>query len=241
MVHTSTPDNAPWTAQGDEKRETVKALFSDIAPTYDLCNSLMSFRLHHRWRAYAVSLLQLRPGDCVLDLCSGTGDFVRPLRRAVGGDGVILGADFCEPMLQQAKSRKPSLLVLSDACRIPIRGGSLDAVTVGWGIRNVADVDLALREIARVLKPGGRFASIDMARPRNRLTGAVSEWLFNCGVPILGAMFGKRKAYTYLPRTTASFRTREDLRLSMNNAGFRDVQYRDLFFGNICVHWGVRA
>jgi demethylmenaquinone methyltransferase/2-methoxy-6-polyprenyl-1,4-benzoquinol methylase len=234
-------EGAPWTAEGQEKRAAVRDMFAEIAPTYDVCNALMSFSLHHRWRAYAVRLLNLQPGSRALDVCCGTGDFLQPLRKAVGQNGRIVGVDFCLPMLDIASDKKlANGLALGDACKLPVRGASVDAVTVGWGIRNVPDIDAAHQEIARVLKPGGRFVSIDMARPRNGMVGAMSEWLFQHGVPLLGRLFGKTKAYTYLPKSTQRFSTREELKGSMERAGFRDVRYKDLFFGNICIHWGQK-
>jgi demethylmenaquinone methyltransferase/2-methoxy-6-polyprenyl-1,4-benzoquinol methylase len=146
-------------------------------------------------------------------------------------------------MLQQAqsKTRNPKSkidLALADACVLPIRSDSFDGITVGWGIRNVPDIDAAHMEIARALKPGGRFVSLDMARPRNAAVRAVSEFVFNTLVPRLGSIFGKTEAYTYLPKSTQRFWTREQLEASMSRAGLVEVGHRDLFFGNICLHFG---
>jgi demethylmenaquinone methyltransferase/2-methoxy-6-polyprenyl-1,4-benzoquinol methylase len=216
-------------------------MFAEIAPTYDLCNSLMSMNLHHRWRKLAASKLQLKPGFSALDVCCGTGDFIAPLRKGVGPGGKVYASDFCLPMLQRAKDKSANGLALADACRLPYTGGIMDAISVGWGIRNVPDIDGAHREIARVLKVGGRFVSLDMARPRNSFIRTTSEWIFNAMIPFLGTLFRKKKAYTYLPKSTAKFKTREELKESMEKAGFTDVGYRDLFFGNICIHWGQKA
>jgi len=240
MVHANSADQAPWTAEGQEKRAAVQSMFAEIAPTYDLCNALMSLSLHKRWRAWAARRLELKPGSKTLDMCSGTGDFLKPLRRAVGVEGMVIGADFCLPMLERATDKGASGLLLADAGRIPLAAGAFDAVSVGWGIRNVPDVDLAHQEIARVLVSGGRFVSLDMARPQNHLVRSYSEWAFNHLVPILGALFRKRKAYTYLPKSTASFKSREELKASMLRAGFAEVGWKDFFFGNICVHWGTK-
>lgn len=230
---------AVWQAEGGQKRAAVQQMFADIAPTYDLLNSLMCFRLHHRWRRFAVSRLQLKSGARALDVCCGTGDFMRPLREAVGPAGTVAGVDFCLPMLSMAQKKAiPGGLALGDACSLPVQGSQFDAVSVGWGIRNVPDIDAAHRELFRVLKPGGRFVSLDMARPRNPLFRAASEWTFHTLVPFLGRLFGKTEAYTYLPKSTERFKSREDLAASMTSAGFTEVGHRDLFFGNICVHWG---
>lgn len=241
MVQANSADQTPWAAEGQEKRVAVQNMFAEIAPTYDLCNSIMSFSNHRRWRSWAASQLQLQPGDKALDLCSGTGDFIPPLRKAVGENGIVIGADFCLPMLERAAGKPAIGLVLADAGCIPLGKEVFDGVSVGWGIRNVPDADLAHKEIARVLKRGGRFVSVDMARPRNTFLRTASEWIFNHMVPVLGTLFKKRKAYTYLPKSTAKFKSREELKTSMESAGFVNVGWRDFFFGNICVHWGTKA
>lgn len=241
MAATRPQPVAPWTADGTDKRTAVRDMFGEIAPTYDLCNSLMSLRRHRAWRALAVRALGVSPGDRVADVCCGTGDFFAPLRKAVGPNGTVVGVDFCLPML--ALAGKKDILAgraLGDACALPLRSGSVQAVSVGWGIRNVPDIDVAHREIHRVLKPGGVFVSLDMAIPRGRVLRALSRFATLGLLPKLGALFGKREAYTYLPKSTQTFMTREQLKDSMERAGFRDVTFRDLFFGNVCLHRGVK-
>jgi demethylmenaquinone methyltransferase / 2-methoxy-6-polyprenyl-1,4-benzoquinol methylase len=236
-------DQAIWQTEGAKKRSAVQGMFAEIAPTYDLLNSVMSLRLHHRWRAYAVRKLELKANQKALDVCCGTGDFMAPLSKIVGDKGMVAGVDFCLPMLQKAVG-KPGTngdgprLSLGDACRLPVQSNAFDGVSVGWGIRNVPDIDGAHRELFRVLKPGGRFVSLDMARPRNVLIRVPSEFMTNTILPRLGALFGKTKAYTYLPKSTQSFKNRKELAASMESAGFTEVGFKDLFFGNICVHWG---
>lgn len=230
-----------WQAQGEQKRAAVQRMFGEIAPTYDRVNGLISFSLHHRWRAFAVSLLQLKPGETALDLCCGTGDFVTPLKQAVGAGGSVFGVDFCEPMLSLAHQKFPSVgFSLGDAGNLPVASERCHAVTVGWGIRNVPDIDAAHREICRVLKPKGRFVSLDMAQPQNPLLGSISKWAFNTLVPTIGRIFGRHEAYTYLPKSTERFWSRQELCDSMRRAGFAEVGWKNLFFGNICVHWGVK-
>jgi demethylmenaquinone methyltransferase/2-methoxy-6-polyprenyl-1,4-benzoquinol methylase len=141
-------------------------------------------------------------------------------------------------MLAQAKTKSTAGLALGDACLLPVATSVVDAATVGWGIRNVPDIDAAHAEIARVLCPGGRFVSIDMAQPRNPLVRAVSKLVFNTVVPRLGALFGKTEAYRYLPKSTERFSSREQLAASMERAGLTDVRFTDLFFGNLCIHYG---
>ncbi|HEY0867886.1 MAG TPA: bifunctional demethylmenaquinone methyltransferase/2-methoxy-6-polyprenyl-1,4-benzoquinol methylase UbiE [Fimbriimonas sp.] len=247
-------DEAIWQTEGARKRTAVQRMFGEIAPTYDLLNGLMSLSLHRRWRAFAVGKLALKPGARALDVCCGTGDFMVPLRKAVGSQGRVVGIDFCLPMLEVAKRKlfsppptpSPSRLqrdeegglALGDACQLPVRSGSFDAVSVGWGIRNVPDIDAAHRELVRVLRNGGRFVSLDMARPENPAVRVVSEFVFQKIVPKLGSLFGKTDAYTYLPKSTERFWTREQLAASMERAGLVDVGHRNLMLGNICIHWG---
>lgn len=229
----------PWMLQGDAKREAVKGLFAEIAPKYDLLNSLMSLHLHHRWRAAAVRELELSSGDLALDICCGTGDFFAPLRKAVGTSGTVLGVDFCLPMLEIAERKLPREPVhLGDACRLPFRNGRLDGVSVGWGIRNVPDIDGAHQEAYRVLQTGGRFVSLDMAQPKNRLIRAASGFIALRIMPFLGRILSNKTAYKYLPESSKRFLSREELKSSMEAAGFVDVRWRDLFLGNICIHVG---
>lgn len=233
---------AVWERQGAEKREPIRELFARIAPNYDKLNGLLSLNLHHRWRAFAVRQLQLKPGDSALDLCCGTGDFFRPLRAAIG-DGRLIGLDFCQPMLEIARRKHQGNggLLLADACRLPIASSSMDGVTIGWGLRNVVDVDQVHREAARVLKSGARFVSLDMARPTNRFVRAASSAIFRRLAPAVGALVGLREDYTYLPESSVLFRSRDQLKESMLAAGFQQIKHRDLMLGNLCIMWGVKA
>ncbi|MEQ1822937.1 MAG: ubiquinone/menaquinone biosynthesis methyltransferase [Fimbriimonadaceae bacterium] len=241
MAAANAESKQPWTAQGEEKRALVQGMFAEIAPTYDRCNSLASLGLHHRWRAYAARCLNCNKGDTVLDLCCGTGDFLKPLRAVVGEEGRLIGMDFCAPMLQISSSKDGTAqLGLADACNLPVQDSKLDGLTIGWGIRNVPNIDQAHRETFRVLKPGKRFVSLDMARPRFAPVRFVARLITNNLLPLLGSMFGKREAYTYLPQSTDRFLDRVALKESMERAGFVNVNYHDLFMGNICVHWGTK-
>jgi len=230
---------APWTTEGEEKRTAVRAMFEEIAPNYDKVNALMSFNRHHHWRQAAVRSLHLRPGARVLDVCCGTGDFFPPLRAAIGPEGEITGIDFCQPMLDRANAKDANAkLDLGDACNLPYPDAQFDAVTVGWGIRNVPDIDLAHKEAFRVLISGGRFVSVDMAEPESRLLRAASRFATSKLLPLLGSLFGNKRAYQYLPESTKRFKTRVELKQSMEEAGFTDVQTRDFMFGNVCMHTG---
>lgn len=232
-------EKSPWTATGETKRAAVRDMFAEIAPRYDLMNSLMSFRLHYRWRAAAVRKLNLKSDAKVLDVCCGTGDFVRAL-RAEAIHCRILGIDICRPMLSLAKEKfaEQADYFEGDACQLPVLSESFDAVCVGWGIRNVPNIDQAHAEAFRALKPGGRFVSVDMAKPQSKIVEAPSRFIFHKLVPWLGHLFGSKPAYTYLPKSTDLFMTREELSESMRKAGFVDVEFRDQFLGQICIHWG---
>ncbi len=230
-------EEAIWTKKGASKRLAVQGMFAEIAPTYDRINGIISLALHHRWRRRAVAMLGLAAGDRALDVCCGTGDFMLALRKAVGARGLVLGVDFCEPMLQRARLKTASTLTLGDACALPVAAGQFDAVTVGWGIRNVPDIDAAHSEIVRVMKPGGRFVSLDMARPMNIFIRRVSEYVSDSVVPRIGGLFGRSAAYTYLPKSTRSFSTREELTASMQSAGMVDIRHTDLLLGNLCIHF----
>jgi demethylmenaquinone methyltransferase/2-methoxy-6-polyprenyl-1,4-benzoquinol methylase len=142
-------------------------------------------------------------------------------------------------MLDQANAKDPNAtLDLGDACNLPYPDAQFDAVTVGWGIRNVPDIDLAHKEACRVLKPGGRFVSIDMAEPESRIMRAASRFATSRLLPLLGSLFGNKRAYQYLPESTKRFMTRVELKASMEQVGFVDVKTRDFMFGNVCMHTG---
>lgn len=235
------PNQPIWEATGEQKRSSVKQMFSSIAPQYDRMNGIMSLRQHQNWRRQAVDRLELRAGDDALDLCTGTGDFLPLLREKVGASGSLIGIDFCPPMLSQANSKDGSATcIVGDACNIPLQTESVNAVTVGWGIRNVPDIDLAHREIFRVIKPGGRFVSIDCAEPRSALIRFGVKLFRTPLMRLLGKSASSEDAYQYLSESTARFWTREQLKHSMERAGFTRVQTKDLMLGNICMHWGVK-
>lgn len=238
---TSRPVNSnPWETEGNEKRQAVRRIFIEIAGNYDHLNGLLSFNRHRRWRSHAVRALKLRPGDKALDVCCGTGDFADELLKAVGGDGLVLGIDFAPPMLALAQKKTGSPYALGDACALAVRTEVFDAATVGWGIRNVPDIDQAHREIVRTLKKGGRFVSLDMAQPTKGPIRFVSRFVFRICAPLLGTLFGSKSAYQYLPESTERFWSREQLAESMRKAGLKDVRTKDFMFGNICMHWGIK-
>jgi demethylmenaquinone methyltransferase/2-methoxy-6-polyprenyl-1,4-benzoquinol methylase len=231
----------PWERTGETKRTYVRRMFGEISPTYDLLNGAMSFGRHHKWREAAVRGMNLSRGASAADVCTGTGDFANPLRKVIGDVGHIVGLDFSEPMLVRGREKPFALKPLAgDACALPLRRETFDAVTVGWGLRNVPDLATALFEIHRVLKPGGKFAAVDMSRPTRRAMRLISSILFRRAVPLLGALFGKREAYTYLPESTARFVSPEEVEQLMKEVGFTNVRTSRRMLGNICIWWGEK-
>lgn len=230
-----------WETQGDEKRNAVQGIFARIARHYDLVNRLISFNRDRAWRSLATSKLQLKTGDRVLDVCCGTGDFLPPLRKAVGQTGSLVGLDFCAPMLQQASTKdENSTLILADATNLPLQNNEFDGVTVGWGIRNVPDIDQTHREIFRVLKSGKRFVSLDCAEPENALIRNTTRIGRSVITKLLGVGFKSVQEYSYLDESSKRFMSRSELVASMERAGFTNVQFQDLMLGNICIHWGTK-
>lgn len=227
------PSATPWLAQGEQKGRVVRTMFAEIAPTYDRLNDLMSLGRHRSWRRAAVQAIGLRPGELVVDLCTGTGDFLPLLRDAVGVQGRVLGLDFCRPMLASGRAKHGERLVEADACRLPLASGSADAITVGWGLRNVPDLPAALAEANRVLRPGGRFVSVDMTQPNAKFMRWASSAVMGRVLPWLGSLYGKTTAYRYLPESAARFAGREGQTQALEEAGFGEVRWKSFWMGTI--------
>jgi demethylmenaquinone methyltransferase/2-methoxy-6-polyprenyl-1,4-benzoquinol methylase len=223
----------------------VRGMFDRIAGVYDLMNSAMTAGLHHQWRDRAVDRAQVGPGSDALDICCGTGDLALALRRRIGPDGRVVGSDFSEQMLDlaRAKSGEQGLPVefgWADALELPYGDASFDAVTVGFGARNLADLDKGLSEMARVLRPGGRMVILEITRPsREPLASFYSIW-FDRLVPLLGNVAGDPEAYSYLPESVRSFPEPEALAAKIDAAGFEDIRWLLLAGGIIAVHSATR-
>lgn len=237
--------NVSFPAAG-EKAEYVRAMFAGIAPRYDLLNSVLSFNRHKAWRRLAVRLAKIQPGDSCLDVCTGTGDFARDLARVVGGQGRVVGSDFCEPMIRagQGKIAKapggPIRMMVADAESLPYPDAHFDAVTVGFGVRNVVNLQKALDEMGRVVKPGGRVVILEFNRPpKVWYKPLVDFYLFHV-LPRIGGLLSRKEAYTYLPESMKHFVSREELADGLRRAGLRDIQIVNLNFGTVCIHLGTR-
>jgi len=227
--------------------EYVKALFSEIAPKYDLMNSVLSLTRHKAWRRYGVGLSGLRPGGRALDVCCGTGDFAFDLARIAGAEGHVVGLDFAGPMVelarQKARKRRADNVefVLGDARDLPFDDESFDCATVGFGIRNIPDVDRALGEMARVVKPGGKVVCLEISQVKSPILRAAWKLYFHVLTPYTARVFGANaSAYEYLPRSVREFMTREELASHFEKAGLVDVIYHDMMFGAVCVHVGTK-
>ncbi len=233
-------------AGGAAKREYVKQIFSEIAPRYDLLNHVLSLNIDRRWRRKAIATLGVERDQAgrYLDLCAGTLDVSAEISRLPGFRGVVIGADFAEPMLRAGAGKvKGSRIapVTADAVQLPIASGQLAGAIVAFGIRNVAGLDESLREAFRVLAPGGRFVILEFSTPRMRVLRAMYQLYFHHVLPFIGRwVSGHRTAYQYLPRSVANFPVEEELAKRMEVAGFTGVKWSSLSFGVAAIHVGER-
>jgi demethylmenaquinone methyltransferase/2-methoxy-6-polyprenyl-1,4-benzoquinol methylase len=212
----------------------VRAMFDRIAPVYDAMNRTMTAGLDQRWRR-ATARAVVRPGDSVLDACCGTGDLAVAAARE---GGRVTGLDFSERMLERARRKAPALQwVEGDLLALPFAEGSFDAATVGFGVRNVEDLELGLAELRRVLRPGGRVGVLEITQPRGALRPFYRLW-FDRIVPLLGRVLPGGSAYTYLPASVRRFPGPDELVRLLEQAGFGDVRYRTFAAGIVALHTG---
>jgi demethylmenaquinone methyltransferase/2-methoxy-6-polyprenyl-1,4-benzoquinol methylase len=214
--------------------EGVQRMFDRIAPVYDLMNRVMTMGLDQRWRRRTVKAV-VEPGDRVLDAACGTGDLAIIAAKA---GGAVTGLDFSERMLERARRKAPELKwVRGDLLALPFEDESFDSATVGFGVRNVADLAAGIEELRRVLRPGGRLAILEITQPRGPLRIFYSLW-FDRIVPLLGKILPGGEAYTYLPASVRRFPGPDDLAAQLT--GFRDVHYRLFAGGIVALHTAVR-
>jgi demethylmenaquinone methyltransferase/2-methoxy-6-polyprenyl-1,4-benzoquinol methylase len=207
-------------------------MFDRIAPVYDVMNRVMTAGLDRRWRRETVREV-VRPGDRVLDAACGTGDLAIEASRA---GARVVGLDFSGAMLERARRKAPELEWLhGDLLALPFEDGDFDAATVGFGIRNVADLEAGLRELRRVVRPGGRLGVLEITRPSGILRPFYSLW-FDRVVPLLGRILPGGEAYTYLPASVRRFPGPDELAAALRAAGFDVVRYRLFAGGIVALH-----
>lgn len=241
----SASDRELPTAGGPAKRAYVRSMFTAIAPTYDALNRVFSLNLDRAWRRTAVRQLGWPrvPEGTYLDLCAGTLDFGAILAAEPGFKGRIVGADFVPRMLQLGRHKADGLQpVTADALELPFADARFDGCTVGWGARNLADLDAGLREMRRILKPGARVAILEMSLPSSPLMRALFLFYFEKILPFIGRIVSKhRSAYTWLPESTRAFPSPDALAIRMQQAGFGDVTITRFLFGVTALHVGTAS
>jgi demethylmenaquinone methyltransferase/2-methoxy-6-polyprenyl-1,4-benzoquinol methylase len=259
-VRGTRPEGAATEADASRK---VHEMFTEIAPRYDLLNHLLSLQLDRVWRARVARRLRpiLQRADAVvLDLCCGTGDLAMALVREARGASLpssgarILGADFAHTMLVRARVKsqlvpshsglppEPALPVFeADALRLPFADGSFDLVTTAFGFRNLANYEAGLREMQRVLKPGGTLGILEFMEPPDGLLGNLYRWYFRSVLPKIGAVIsGNRAAYSYLPKSVSRFFQPKELAALMASVGYEAVEFQTWTMGTVALHLGKR-
>lgn len=231
-----------------DKGRGVRTMFDNIAPRYDLLNRLLSLGIDRRWRRFAVSQLSVTVGGRVLDIATGTCDVALEIAARTPESVRIVGEDFTQGMLVQGKrklERSPlgqRILLVNAPCEeIPHPDACFDAITIAFGIRNVVERDKGLKEMWRVLKPGGRVVILEFSNPRSRLFRRLYYFYFRRLLPAIGGLFSQRSAYQYLPDSVLEFPPQEEFCTMLRDAGFKNVSFTDLTFGIASVYVGDRS
>ncbi len=231
--------------QISDKGRGVRQMFDDIAGRYDLLNRLLSFGIDVRWRRFAVSQLSIPKNGRVLDIATGTCDVALEVAEQTDPSVLIIGEDFTQGMLVAGQKKLKAsphgeriMLVNAPCEEIPHPDRTFDGITIAFGIRNVVDRKAGLREMVRVLKPGGRAVILEFSSPRSRLFRQIYYFYFQKVLPTIGGLISKRSAYQYLPDSVLEFPEREDFATMMKDAGFGRVQHTDLTFGIATVYVG---
>jgi demethylmenaquinone methyltransferase / 2-methoxy-6-polyprenyl-1,4-benzoquinol methylase len=232
---------------GTLEEPQVQAMFDRIAGLYDRMNTVMTAGLHHAWRRRAADLALVGPGGRALDVATGTGDLALELARRVAPGGEVVGSDFSEKMLELARAKARSSgqtevrFEPANALSLPHQDGEFDAATVGFGARNFSDLEQGLREMARVVRPGGRVVVLEITAPQRPPLSSFFELWFDRLVPALGRLAGDRQAYTYLPSSVRRFPGPEELAAIMSRCGLVQIRYILTAGGIIALHVGTVA
>lgn len=241
----SAPEAKP--SSGGGRATQVQRIFSEIAPRYDLLNHVLSLNIDRRWRRKAVGELgwERRPGGTYLDACAGTYDMSLELTRRPGFEGRVMASDFAQPMLVQGRGKldhKPISPVCGDTLRLPFPDESFDGAAVGFGVRNLADLQQGLADMRRVLRPGARLVILEFTVPTNPVMKTLYMIYFTKILPVVGRIVsGHPWAYTYLPESVKEFPSPEDLAGLLREVGFIDVRWRNLSGGIAALHVGVKS
>jgi demethylmenaquinone methyltransferase / 2-methoxy-6-polyprenyl-1,4-benzoquinol methylase len=229
-------------APGTLEAPQVQAMFNGIAGVYDLLNQVMTAGLHHDWRRRAADLAAVGPGDRVLDVAAGTGDLTIELASRVEPGGEVVGCDFSEGMLAKAREKAPGLrFETGDALALQYGDGEFDAATVGFGARNFADLERGLREMSRVVRPGGRVVVLDFTTPRRPPLSTFYRLWFDRVVPVLGRLARQPEAYDYLPSSVRRFPGPQELAAAMARSGMTHIRYILTAGGIVTLHVGEAA
>jgi demethylmenaquinone methyltransferase / 2-methoxy-6-polyprenyl-1,4-benzoquinol methylase len=230
---------------GAAKREYVRGVFTDIAPRYDLLNHLLSLNADRRWRRVAVDQMhwQAAPTGSYLDLCAGTLDLAAELGNRAGFGGHVVAADFVTAMLRGGAGKSARVVpAAADALRLPFADGAFDGASVGFGVRNLMDLDAGLREAARVLKPGARFVVLEFTTPRWQPFRAVYLAYLRQVLPRIGRLVSKHtSAYDWLPASVLPFPEPPELARRLEGAGFGPVTWQTLWGGIVAIHTAIRT
>jgi demethylmenaquinone methyltransferase/2-methoxy-6-polyprenyl-1,4-benzoquinol methylase len=234
-------DRLPESRTGNPVPEAgVASMFDSIAPVYDRMNTLMTGGLDGGWRRAAARAARLSPGDAVLDMACGTGKLTIELARVVGPAGRVVGVDLSEEMLGRARRACAGLgqveLKRANALALPFEAGTFDAATIAFGLRNLSSFEDGLREMARVVRPGGRVVCLELTQPRRHWTAQAYRAVFGIAAPTLGRLQGHRNAYAYLPRSLDGFPGARELAGTMSRAGLVDVRFKRLGPGVVALH-----
>ncbi len=233
----------------EEKRERVKDIFTSVADKYDLMNDLMSFGTHRLWKRFVIEKTGLRPGESAIDVAGGTGDLAMLMARKVGEDGRVVVYDINMEMVEIGRDKcidrgfvKNIEFVQGDAEAIGFDDNTFHCATIGFGIRNVTHLETALRELMRVVKPGGRIVCLEFSHPTSKLFGKLYDIYSFKIIPEIGNLVtGNREAYTYLPESIRKFPSQEEFKKMMENIGLFRVRYYNLFNGIAAVHIGIKV